>query len=457
MASLRKRGRVWHYRYTDANGVKRESAGCPDRRETEAMARHAETEAHRIRSGELDPKTLRILKESRRPIQEHVDEFIGTMVDKGRNQQHIDQTRTYLERVIRDGKLERIGDLTPSAVLSVIGTLRDVEEFSVRTLNSYITAAKALSKWLWDDGRCGDYALRGLERGDVKSDRRRIRCPLSADELRTLLDVTRQAPEWRGVSGPDRAAMYLVGAVTGLRRTEMQRLARQSFRLDDATPAIIARCGYTKNKHEATQPIPPSLVPALRAWLDRKAPGEPLFGHVPKATCIMLRKDLARAGIKDVNERGEVVDMHSLRYAYITELSKTGAPLKVIQTLARHSDPRLTMGVYARLNLHDVAGAVEGLPDLTTPPRKDEPASAHATGTDGKHISGGFAHHLPTAEDGLSRKLTVTGGLEASTNEMTAKSQPLVGSVLGGRSRIESARVDDGIRTRDIQIHNLAP
>ena len=34
MASLRKRGRVWYYRYTDADGIRRERKGFTDRRET---------------------------------------------------------------------------------------------------------------------------------------------------------------------------------------------------------------------------------------------------------------------------------------------------------------------------------------------------------------------------------------------------------------------------------------
>ena len=48
MASLRKHGKVWYYRYTDAEGAKRERKGCSDRRVTEELARAAETEAARI-------------------------------------------------------------------------------------------------------------------------------------------------------------------------------------------------------------------------------------------------------------------------------------------------------------------------------------------------------------------------------------------------------------------------
>ena len=52
MASLRKKGKLWYFRFTDADGVKRERRGCADRRVTEDMARAAESEAARIREGE---------------------------------------------------------------------------------------------------------------------------------------------------------------------------------------------------------------------------------------------------------------------------------------------------------------------------------------------------------------------------------------------------------------------
>ena len=39
MASLRKRGKVWYFRFVDADGVKVEQKGCPDRQRTLELAR----------------------------------------------------------------------------------------------------------------------------------------------------------------------------------------------------------------------------------------------------------------------------------------------------------------------------------------------------------------------------------------------------------------------------------
>ncbi len=58
MASFRKRGKVWYYRYVDADGIKRSVKGCSDKRATEDLARDAEAEAAKIRAGLVDAKDL---------------------------------------------------------------------------------------------------------------------------------------------------------------------------------------------------------------------------------------------------------------------------------------------------------------------------------------------------------------------------------------------------------------
>jgi hypothetical protein len=76
-----------------------------------------------------------------------------------------------------------------------------------------------------------------------------------------------------------------------------------------------------------------------------------------------------------------VCDAHALRHGYITLLERSGVSPKLAQELARHSDIRLTMNVYTHARLHDLAGAVEGLPSLLSGPEKQ---TKKATGTDGR-------------------------------------------------------------------------
>jgi hypothetical protein len=81
-----------------------------------------------------------------------------------------------------------------------------------------------------------------------------------------------------------------------------------------------------------------------------------------------------------VDHGGNVVDFHALRKTYVTLLIKGGATVKVAQELSRHSDPKLTMNVYTKLGLNDLAGALDGLPSVSG--STDDAQAIRATGTD---------------------------------------------------------------------------
>jgi integrase len=276
MASLRKRGKTWYYRFTDADGIKREVKGCPDRRMTEEMSRRAESEAARVRAGLSDPKAERMADAARRPIMEHLAEFISTMDAKGDAPKHVRLTRTYSARVLTLGKIERIADLAPSAALEALARLK-AKGLSPRTINAHITALKAFNRWLQKDGRSTDNPLATIGKMGEETDRRLVRRPLSEAELRRLIDSTRTAPTWRGMTGPDRAVFYTIGAMTGLRRSELGSLVPESFRLDDDVAVVVVEAAYTKNGKLAEQPIPRPLADSLRLWLAIKTPERPVF------------------------------------------------------------------------------------------------------------------------------------------------------------------------------------
>ena len=63
-------------------------------------------------------------------------------------------------------------------------------------------------------------------------------------------------------------------------------------------------------------------------------------------------------------------DFHSLRHLFITSLERAGVSPKMAQTLARHSDIRLTLGVYTHVELPDCSAAIESLPG---PPIGEKP------------------------------------------------------------------------------------
>ncbi len=87
------------------------------------------------------------------------------------------------------------------------------------------------------------------------------------------------------------------------------------------------------------------------------------------------------------NAAGEVADFHSTRHTFISGIVAGGASVKVAQELARHSTPTLTIGRYSHTRLHDVAAALDSLPDLDATQPVNQPAMLAATGTDGKQLT----------------------------------------------------------------------
>src|SRR5829696_3618343 len=100
MAELRKRGRNWYYRYIDANGVRVERKGCPDKRATEGLAAQAEAEAARVRAGLSDPRAEAYRRHEARPLAEHLDDFRAHLIAKGDTAKHADLFANRVRRVV---------------------------------------------------------------------------------------------------------------------------------------------------------------------------------------------------------------------------------------------------------------------------------------------------------------------------------------------------------------------
>ena len=110
---FRKRGRVWYYRYVDADGYQHERKGCPDRRETEAMASSLESEASKVKARLIDPRELRFRDHEARPLGDHLADWRQDMAARVKTSKHAE---LYEERA---GKLAavvrgvRLADLEP--------------------------------------------------------------------------------------------------------------------------------------------------------------------------------------------------------------------------------------------------------------------------------------------------------------------------------------------------------
>jgi hypothetical protein len=232
MASLRKRGKVWYFRVVDAAGVQREHKGCPDRRETEAMAAAAEAEAAKVRAGLIDPKDLGFRDHEARPLAAHLDEFRSALLAKGGTEKHARVTRNRAGRVLTLAKARCVSDLSLSKALEALAHLRDREGLGQETVNHHVRAVKAFSRWLWKDGRAREHYLAHLATASPDADLRRRRRALTPDESARLIRAAAAAgPAVMGVSGPDRARCYDLALGSGLRREELASLTPGRFNL----------------------------------------------------------------------------------------------------------------------------------------------------------------------------------------------------------------------------------
>jgi integrase len=366
--------------YFDETGKRRKKLGYVSKKDTERMAMKLEDEAKKIRDGFADPKERGFKDHEATPLAKHLADFGKYLVAKGGTEKHADATVQQSAYLLDYIKATKISEISFSAITNAVKSIQDAG-YSLETANHYATAVKSFCRWMWKDKRAREHFLVHLEKKSSESDRRHVRRALTPDEAAKLIQAAQLGEDYRGLSGPERAMLYSLAIGTGLRASELRSLTLERFELDATPPVAVCLAGYTKNGQEARQPLSTSLVERLRPWLATREPGKPVFGRITNDTSIMIRRDLAAAGIPYETDSG-VVDFHSLRGCYISYLVSSGASVKTCQTLARHSDPKLTIGIYAKASRYDLDSAVEALPDLTPTRPTSENQALRATGTD---------------------------------------------------------------------------
>jgi hypothetical protein len=97
-----------------------------------------------------------------------------------------------------------------------------------------------------------------------------------------------------------------------------------------------------------------------------------------------FKSDLAKADIRHIDGAGRVMDFHGLRYSCGTMLAKAGVAPRTAMEIMRHTDIRLTMGLYTDPTILNTSRAINELPSLTDEPVKAQgKAVGLKTGTDG--------------------------------------------------------------------------
>jgi integrase len=179
-------------------------------------------------------------------------------------------------------------------------------------------------------------------------------------------NVSKEIKEQAKLAGLERKLLYATLIYTGLRKKELASITVGQIFIDAEIPYLVLNAKDEKSRRGATLSLHPELTEHLKRWLKLKgnvSPKEKLF-YVPNDLCKDLTRDLKFAGIEKRDAMNRVVDVHALRHTHATLLAKRGVSPTVAKKSMRHSDVKLTMGVYTHLDVQDVAQGVNQIPNF---------------------------------------------------------------------------------------------
>jgi integrase len=246
-------------------------------------------------------------------------------------------------------------------------------ERGARTCNIIRADVVAFGTWCVKSDRLPHNPWTNVVRADEVTDRRRERRAFTDDELAEFLNATKEHAEARWLA-------YFVAVNTVLRRNELRGLRWADVELDATDATVTVRAAVSKNRTQAELPLPTDVAAALRATKPRDAlPSAPVFRSVQ--SILRFDDDLKLAKLSKAGGDGRKLDFHALRATFATRLARAGVAPQIAKRLLRHSDVKVTMQHYTKLELADLSGAVAKLAPIAASPSDTQAQSA--TGTDG--------------------------------------------------------------------------
>ena len=300
-----------------------------------------------------------------KPLTEHISDYAKILEAKGFSKDYVVRTRNRLKRLISDCRFYFFRDITKSSVEIYSGKLKK-EGYSNTSRGHYLDTLKTFLNWAEQDQRIIRNPIAKLGKPARNSAKKGI---LTPEQFVRLIKTTFEKNVLIGrTAGQERAVLYALAGCTGLRRKELLTLTWDDINLSADNAYVRVKACLAKNAKEAKQPIPPFVVSVLTALKASTKPrlSERVFVSFGKwiNTAGLIRDDLTAAEIELTDKDGNEICFHSLRNSYISFLANSQTPAKVIQKLARHSDPRLTFNTYARTFEQSEKNALSCLPNF---------------------------------------------------------------------------------------------
>lgn len=285
-----------------------------------------------------------------RAVAEHVADYLADCEHHGQSTTHIHNKRAQLQRFLDRTGVRRLADIRRDTVAEFLREIR-ANGKSARTVNQHQTTIVAFLNWCVERERLGRNPASRLKRLDESGDQRRKRRAATEEELAALLAA---APL-------NRRTVYLVAAMTGLRRGELGKLVVSDVDLQART--LTVRREVSKNKTQAVVPLHSQVVEVLRKHIPvTAARSDKLFAFLPRIQT--FHRDLDAAGIARMDEQGRRLDLHALRTTFATRLLRQGVPTAIAKHLTRHKTAAVLDKHYNATDFKDALGAIGCLPAL---------------------------------------------------------------------------------------------
>jgi integrase len=359
-------GLRYRARYIGPDGTEK-SKSFPDKQRRLAEGWLAETAADMARGQYVDPKAARITFKS------YTEKWL-----KGQTSELSSQIE--IERRLRLHAFPRIGSrpldsFRPQHIRELLSALEASPIGSSYARNIYSDVRAVLAAAV-DDGLLPRNPCRAKSVRPPTSEPRRV-VPWQPEQVRAVRAAL-----------PDRyRAMTDVGAGCGLRQGEIVGLAEDALDFEGHTLRVVRQVKLIRGKavfappkcdKERDVPLPTSVANAMRAHMDAYKPVEVTLPwrkpDGPSVTARLLftntsdwvvwrsnfniqewKPALAAAGIIPQPEAGRPYasarehGMHALRHFYASVLLDAGESIKAVSQYLGHTDPALTLRVYAHL------------------------------------------------------------------------------------------------------------
>ena len=338
------------YRVGDMAVDRWKSLGVTDKQVAQKRAQEFIQKKEREAAGILEPQVIQ--DAARRPLTEHLDDYVADLERRGRCGRGGRGARLLKGRILRlmdDCGWKVAAQITPDSFTS----WRTQRKDSARTLNHYLQGMVSFLNWMEQSGRIKANPIKQVGKVDERGQQRRVRRAFTDEELRKLV-----------LGSGGRGIIYLTAARTGLRQEELRQLTWADVQLETDVPFVVVREATAKNKKEERVCLMPEIVEALKAHRPTDfALRDRVFPHgIPRAS--RLKVDAARNGVPYRDQLGRYADFHALRYTWATFLQRNGVAQRCAMTLMRHSDIKLTAKVYTDEMQLPIYDSIKGLPRL---------------------------------------------------------------------------------------------